>query len=73
MLRLVTLSFSYLMASAMARVSEWVGKVYCSNLEGLGLPPLETAIAGNKVIGYTEEGGKEYWKEPEGPLSEWEI
>ena len=57
----------------MARVSEWVGKVYCSNLEGLGLPPLETAIAENKVIGYTEEGGKEYWKEPEGPLSEWEI
>ena len=44
--------------------------VYCSNLEGLGLPALETAIAGNKVIGYTEEGGKEYWKEPEGPLSE---
>ena len=47
--------------------------VYCSNLEGLGLPPLETAIAGNKVIGYTGEGGKEYWKESEGSLSEREI
>ena len=35
-----------------------------SNLEGLPLPPLEAAIAGNKVIGYTGEGGKEYWKEP---------
>lgn len=35
-----------------------------SNLEGLPLPPVEAAIAGNKVIGYTGEGGKEYWKEP---------
>ena len=32
--------------------------------EGLGMPPLEAAIAGNKVIGYTGEGGKEYWKKP---------
>ena len=35
-----------------------------SQLEGLPLPPVEAAIAGNKVIGYTGEGGKEYWKEP---------
>lgn len=35
-----------------------------SNLEGLGLPPLEAAILGNKVIGYTGQGGKEYWKSP---------
>ena len=35
-----------------------------SNLESLGLPPLEAAIAGNVVIGYTGEGGKEYWKKP---------
>ena len=35
-----------------------------SNLEGLGLPPLEAALAGNKVIGYTGEAGKEYWKKP---------
>ena len=73
MLRLVTRMFSYLMVSVMVRVSEQVGKVYCSNLEGLGLPPLETAIAENKVIGYTGEGGKEYWKESEGSLSEREI
>lgn len=35
-----------------------------SDLEGLPLPPVEAALAGNKVIGYTGEGGKEYWKEP---------
>ena len=35
-----------------------------SNLEGLGLPPIEAALAGNIVIGYTGEGGNEYWKEP---------
>ena len=28
------------------------------------LPPVEAAIAGNKVIGYTGEGGKGYWQEP---------
>lgn len=32
-----------------------------SELEGLGLPPLEAALAGNVVIGYTGEAGKEYW------------
>ena len=35
-----------------------------SMMEGLGLPPIEAAIAGNKVIGYSGEGGKEYWKKP---------
>lgn len=35
-----------------------------SDLEGLPLPPVEAAISGNKVIGYTGEGGKEYWKKP---------
>ena len=35
-----------------------------SKMEGLPLPPIEAAIAGNKVIGYTGEGGKEYWKKP---------
>ena len=35
-----------------------------SELEGLPLPPVEAALAGNKVIGYTGEGGKEYWKKP---------
>jgi len=33
-----------------------------SNMEGLGIPPIEAAIAGNKVIGYTGGGGTEYWK-----------
>ena len=28
------------------------------------MPPLEAAIAGNKVIGYTGGGGKEYWNKP---------
>ena len=35
-----------------------------SSLEGFGLPPLEAALAGNCVIGYTGEGGNEYWYEP---------
>ena len=35
-----------------------------SYLEGLPLPPVEAALAGNRVIGYTGEGGKEYWKKP---------
>ena len=35
-----------------------------SHLEGFGLPPIEAAIAGNKVIGYTGRGGSEYWKKP---------
>lgn len=35
-----------------------------SYLEGLGIPPIEAALSGNKVIGYTGGGGIEYWKEP---------
>ncbi len=35
-----------------------------SELEGIGLPPLEAALAGNKVIGYTGEAGKDYWLAP---------
>ena len=35
-----------------------------SELEGLGMPPIEAALAGNKVIGYTGEAGKEYWSPP---------
>lgn len=35
-----------------------------SDLEGLGMPPIEAAIAGNQVIGYTGEAGREYWKKP---------
>jgi len=35
-----------------------------SELEGLGMPPIEAALAGNKVIGYTGEAGKEYWSLP---------
>jgi hypothetical protein len=43
-----------------------ISKIFLSfsDLEGFGLPPLEAALAGNKVIGYTGEGGKEYWKKP---------
>ena len=41
-------------------------KVFLSftHFEGLGMPPIEAAIAGNKVIGYTGEAGKEIWKKP---------
>ena len=35
-----------------------------SNFEGLPLPPAEAGLAGNFVIGYTGEGGNEYWKKP---------
>ena len=32
-----------------------------SELEGCPLPPVEAALSGCQVIGYTGEGGKEYW------------
>jgi hypothetical protein len=35
-----------------------------SEYEGLGLPPIEAALSGNRVIGYTGEAGKEYWRAP---------
>ncbi len=35
-----------------------------SDFEGLALPPIEAALSGNFVIGYTGQGGKEYWHEP---------
>ena len=35
-----------------------------SELEGFGLPPVEAALCGNFVIGYTGESGKEYWEPP---------
>ena len=34
-----------------------------SNFEGIGIPPVEAALCGNKVIGYTGGGGIEYWRE----------
>ena len=33
-----------------------------SNLEGIGIPPIEAALSGNKIIGYSGGGGAEYWK-----------
>ena len=33
-----------------------------SSFEGIGIPPIEAALCGNKVIGYTGGGGVEYWK-----------
>ena len=35
-----------------------------SYITGLGMPPIEAGIAGNKVIGYTGEGGKDFFKKP---------
>lgn len=35
-----------------------------SEFEGCPLPPVEAALAGNYVIGYTGEGAREYWEEP---------
>jgi len=35
-----------------------------SHLEGYGLPPVEAALAGNLVVGYTGQGGREYFEPP---------
>ena len=35
-----------------------------SYITGLGMPLIEAAIAGNKVIGYTGEGGKDFFRKP---------
>jgi glycosyltransferase involved in cell wall biosynthesis len=35
-----------------------------SNLEGTGIPPIEAALSGNQIIGYTGGGGSEYWQKP---------
>ena len=35
-----------------------------SSFEGLGLPPIEAAFSGNKVIGYAGEGGNDYFNKP---------
>lgn len=49
-------------------VIEILGKskifISTSELEGCPMPPVEAALCGNYVIGYTGEGGKEYWKSP---------
>ncbi len=46
-------------------VAELLGRskifVSFSYMEGLGLPPIEAALADNQVIGYTGEAGKEFW------------
>lgn len=35
-----------------------------SEFEGCPLPPVEAALSGNQVVGYTGEGAKEYWHLP---------
>lgn len=35
-----------------------------SEMEGYGLPPLEAALAGNLVVGYTGQGGREFFAPP---------
>ena len=41
-----------------------ISKIFLSfsDFEGVGLPPIEAALSGNKVIGYVGGGGSEYWK-----------
>jgi|TARA_B110000003_G_C16548140_1_gene495503 hypothetical protein len=43
-----------------------ISKIFLSfsNFEGMGIPPIEAALSGNKVIGYVGGGGAEYWKKP---------
>lgn len=35
-----------------------------ADCEGLSLPPAEAALAGNVVVGYTGQAGREYWRAP---------
>jgi len=35
-----------------------------SEFEGCPLPPVEAALSGNLVLGYTGEGAREYWEAP---------
>lgn len=35
-----------------------------SEFEGCPLPPVEAALSGNLVVGYTGEGAREYWQSP---------
>ena len=41
-------------------------KIFLSftHLEGFGLPPIEAALSGNLVLGYSGVGGNEYFKKP---------
>ncbi|HWG75645.1 MAG TPA: hypothetical protein VN660_02510 [Steroidobacteraceae bacterium] len=48
-------------AAALARSSIFLS---FSELEGYGLPPLEAALAGNLVVGYTGQGGREFFAPP---------
>lgn len=48
-------------AALMARSSIFLS---FSDLEGYGLPPLEAALAGNIVVGYTGQAGNEYFGSP---------
>jgi glycosyltransferase involved in cell wall biosynthesis len=48
-------------AASMSRSSVFLS---FSDLEGYGLPPLEAALAGNIVVGYTGQAGKEYFGPP---------
>ncbi len=51
-----------------AAMAETLGQsrifVALAEMEGFGLPPLEAAFAGNQVIGYHAQGGREYWSAP---------
>lgn len=48
-------------AATLARSSVFLS---FSELEGFGLPPLEAALAGNLVVGYTGQGGREFFAPP---------
>lgn len=51
-----------------AQVAQLLGRsrifLSFSDLEGLGLPPIEAALCGNYVLGYHGGGGLEYWQPP---------
>ena len=43
-----------------------ISKIFLSfsNFEVMGIPPIEAALSGNKIIGYVGGGCSEYWKKP---------
>lgn len=48
-------------AALMARSSIFLS---LADMEGYGLPPVEAALAGNLVVGYTGQGAREYFSRP---------
>lgn len=60
--------FVHLDGMSQSQVYEQLSKssifISLSDIEGLGLPPIEAALSSNLVVGYTGVGGNEYFEVP---------